>query len=78
MRGFTLEEDVGRLGKAAAVIGGFLIMVGMILLGVFALSLFNMFDPRFFLEEDVQTVLMWVLLVVGLLDLASGFILLKR
>jgi len=77
LRGFTLGE-VGRLGKAAAVIGGFLIMVGMILLGVFALSIFNMLDPDFLVEEDVQTILMWVLLIVGFLDLASGFILLKR
>jgi len=53
-------------------------MVGMILLGVFALSIFNMLDPNFLVEEDVQTILMWVLLIVGFLDLASGLILLKR
>ena len=71
-------EDAGKLGKLAAVIGGFLIMVGMILLGVFALSIFNLFDPSFLIKEDVQLILMWILLVVGILDLASGIILLIK
>ncbi|RLI36294.1 hypothetical protein DRO55_03835 [Candidatus Bathyarchaeota archaeon] len=63
-------------GKVSAAIGGFLIVVSMILLGVFALSLLNLFDPNLLMRDSIQCISMWILLIIGILDLLSGIILL--
>jgi len=73
-----LEKIPKGVGRAAATIGGFLILMGMIMLGIFALALFKIIDPNLLVKEEIQTTLMWALLLVGILDLLSGIILLTR
>ena len=75
---YLLGDRLGKLTTSAAVIGGFLIFVGVILLGVFALSFFKLFDPSLLVKESVLMILMWILLIVGILDITSGIILLKK
>ena len=73
-----MEKIPKGVGRAAATIGGFLILMGMIMLGIFALALFKIIDPNLLVKEEIQTTLMWALLLVGILDLLSGIILLTR
>ncbi len=66
------------VNRLAIIIGGFLILAGMILLGIFALTILEIFNPEFLIERDFITVLMVILVVVGALDLISGIILFLR
>ena len=77
-RGSQLEGSRRTIGKAIAAIGGFMIMVGMIMLGTFALAFFNVFSPDLFLNKGIQVVLIWTLLIIGLADLIAGLVLLVR
>lgn len=67
-----------RLGKAAAAIGGFLIMMGMIFMGILALLLFNFLDTTMFMAPEYQPLLTLSLLAIGVCDLVSGVILALR
>jgi len=64
-----------RLSRVAVAIGGFLIMVGMILLGIFALALFKIIDVSAFVDTQSTAILMLVLMIIGVLDVVSGFLL---
>ena len=68
-----------RLSKVAAVLGGCLIFIGIIMLGVFTLTFFSVIDISAFegmLEsEGYQILILGILLVIGVLDVGSGFIL---
>jgi len=68
-----------RLSKVAVAIGGFLIFVGIIVTGVFALALSGVVDVSIFERisgsEVYRTLFLGVLLVIGVLDLVSGIIL---
>lgn len=70
------------LSKVAVAIGGFLILVGIILIGVFVLVLLGVIDIGVLegaLESNEYRMLsLWVLLVIGLLDMVSGIILRLR
>ena len=66
------------MGKAAIAIGGFIIMIGMILLGTFVLAFFGVFDTSLFLNEEGTVILVWALLILGANDLISGIILYLR
>ena len=59
-------------------IGGFIIMIGMILLGTFVLAFFGVLDTSLFLNEEGRVILVWVLLILGATDLISGIILYVR
>ena len=62
-----------RLGRMAIAIGGFLIFVGVIMIGTFALGLLGVIDA---LESAGYRILaLWALLIVGVLDLVSGVML---
>ena len=62
-----------RLGRMAVAIGGFLIFVGVIMIGIFALGLLGVIDA---LESaGYRTLALWALLIVGVLDLVSGVML---
>jgi hypothetical protein len=57
----------------AIAIGGFLIFVGVIMMGIFALGLLGVIGA---LENaGYRTLALWALLIVGVLDLASGVML---
>ena len=71
-----------RLSKAAVAIGGFLIFVGIIMIGVFALILSGVVDVSIFeriLGIDAYRILfLGVLLVIGIFDFVSGIMLRRR
>jgi hypothetical protein len=63
------------IGKAAVAMGGLVIVVGMIMLGTSAIAFFDIFNPDLFLNEEPQVIFVWVLLILGVIDLISGIIL---
>jgi len=73
-----LVAEVGRLSRIAVAVGGFLIMMGMILIGVFALALFNVLDISVFTDETRLLLLIAGLLSMGVLDVVAGVILWRR
>lgn len=73
-----MDKNPDRTSKIAASIGGFLIMVGMILLGIFALALFKIIDPELLVDGNFATMFMLILTILGVFDLISGIILSLR
>ncbi len=71
-----------RLSKAAVAIGGFLILVGTIITGVFVLALSGVVDvsvfERILGNETYRILFLGVLLAIGMLDLVSGIMLRLR
>ena len=70
----TLTMSSHRLSKLAAALGGFLIFVGITLVGVFVLVFSEVVDPSL-LEREYRMLLLWMLLIIGVLDVVSGIIL---
>lgn len=64
-----------RFSRVAAALGGLLIFIGIVVMGIFVLALFHIIDIDFLMEADHQALLVWILLVIGVLDLASGILL---
>jgi hypothetical protein len=65
------------LGRIAAAIGGFLILIGIVLMAVFALILLDRFSIETLLTSDFLMLFMTAMLVVGVLDLVSAMLLLR-
>lgn len=63
-----------RLQRLVAMMGGFLILAGIILLGVAALALFGFLDVGLLLSMKYVLVFASGLIVVGLLDTMSAII----
>ena len=63
-----------RLSKLAVALGGFLIMVGMLLIGV--ALLFSMAGIT--VGSEYRNLFMWVLLAVSICDIVAGVILLFK
>lgn len=61
-----------------AALGGLVIFLGIVLIGVFVLAKLNMVDLNAFTGAENRMLFFWMLLAVGLLDLASGVILAYR
>lgn len=53
----------------------FSLLMGMILIGVFALAFFNILDARALMDKAHMTMFILVLLIVGALDMVAGVIL---
>jgi len=70
-----LVANPRRLGKVAVAIGGFIVMVGMVMIGVFALAFLDIFDIGAFMNTKYLVVFMIGLLITGVLDLIAGIIL---
>jgi len=64
-----------KLSRLAVAVGGFLIMMGMILMGAIALTLLNVIDISAFANETYLLMFMLALLSVGVLDMIAGIIL---
>jgi len=62
------------LPKLVAMIGGFLILAGIILLGVAALALFGYLDVGMLLERKYLLTFAIAIVVIGLLDTFSAII----
>ena len=67
-----------KLSRFAVALGGFLIFVGMIVTAVFVISFLGVVDFNIIETENLQNLSLWMLLVIGLLDLVAGFILWRR
>lgn len=71
-----------RLRKVAVAVGGFLIFVGVIIVGVFALVLIGAVDvgilEGIFENVNYRMLFLGVLLAIGVLDVVSGVILRHR
>ena len=72
------KERIGKLSRLAAAIGGFLIMIGMILVSTVVLCVMNIVDVGAFAEESYLLMLMLALFSVGVLDVIAGVILSRR
>jgi len=70
-----LTERMRKLSRLAVAIGGFLIMMGMILMGAIALTLLNIIDISAFVNETYLLMFMLALLSVGVLDVIAGILL---
>jgi hypothetical protein len=62
------------LPKLVAVLGGFMIMAGIILLGLAALAVIGYFDVGMLLERKYLLTLAVLMVAVGLLDTFSAII----
>ncbi len=65
--------------RIAVTLGGFLILMGIIMVGA-AIIFFNSEEVSSALETQTQyrVLSLWILLAVGVLDLASGIILRRK
>jgi len=70
-----LVAEIRKLSRIAAAVGGFLVMMGMILIGTFALALFNVLDIGVLADETHLLMLTVALLSIGVLDVVAGVIL---
>ena len=73
----TLMWSTQWLSRFAVALGGFLIFVGIILIGVFVLIFLGL-DVSILESEKYRMLFLWALLAIGLLDLVSGVILRRR
>jgi len=70
-----LSERIRKLSRLAVAIGGFLVMMGMILSGAVALNILGIIDITVFMNETYLLMFMLGLLSVGILDIVAGIIL---
>jgi hypothetical protein len=61
--------------KVAVAIGGLIILLGMITLGISALAFFGIINPELFLNEEPRIIFIYLLLILGIIDLISGILL---
>ena len=66
------------LSRFAVALGGFLLFVGIMMIGVFLLVFFGFLEVGILEGEKVRMLSLWALLTIGLLDLVSGYILRRR
>jgi len=64
--------------RFAVALGGFLIFVGIIIIGVFLIDYFGMIDLNILETENLQNIPFFMLLAIGLVDLIAGIILWRR
>lgn len=61
--------------RFAVALGGFLIFAGILMIGVFATVFFGFVEVSALENHEYHILSLWMLLVVGVLDLVSGIIL---
>jgi hypothetical protein len=61
--------------RIALAIGGFLIFLGLIIIGFFILAYLNVIDVNTLLNTEYRLLFILILLVLGVLDLVSAVIL---
>lgn len=64
--------------RFAVALGGFLIFVGIIIIGVFLIGFLGVVDFSLIETESIQTLFMALLIVLGVIDLVAGIILWRR
>jgi hypothetical protein len=66
------------LSRFAVALGGFLIFVGIMMIGVFVLTFFGFVDVSMLESEKIRMLSLGALLAIGVLDLVSGIIIRRR
>ena len=56
------------------MMGGFIILEGVLLFGLCSLILFGFIDPGLLLEREQVTILAFVMVAIGLLDVVAAII----
>jgi hypothetical protein len=64
--------------RFAVALGGFLIFVGIIVIGVFLIDYFSMIDLNILETENLQNLPFFMLFALGLVDLIAGILLWRR
>lgn len=64
--------------KFAVALGGFLIFMGIMIIGVFAMVFFKFVDVSALESQEYPMLPLWVLLIVGVFDLVSGIMLRRK
>jgi len=64
--------------RFAVALGGFLIFVGIIMVGVFVTVFFGFVDISAIENQEYRMISLWVLLLVAVFDLVSGIILSRK
>jgi hypothetical protein len=64
--------------KLAVALGGLLVFIGIILIGLFAMVVFDFIDIGALERQEYRTLSLGVFLGVGILDLLSGILLRRR
>lgn len=64
--------------RLAVALGGFLIFLGIIVIGAFLVGYFDLMDLSILETENLQTLSLLMLLAIGLVDLVAGAILWRR
>jgi hypothetical protein len=64
--------------RMAVALGGFLIFVGIIVVGVFIISFLGVVDLSIIETENLQGLFLGLLLAIGLVDLVAGILLWRR
>ena len=67
-----------RFSRFAVALGGFLIFVGIIVIGVFLIGFLGVVDLSIIESENFQSLSLLLLLAIGLVDLVAGIILWRR
>ena len=67
-----------RFSRFAVALGGFLIFVGIIVIGVFLIGFLGVVDFSVIDSETFQSLSLVLLLAIGLVDLFAGIILWRR
>lgn len=65
-----------KLSRVAVALGGLLIFVGTIMIAISALAFYDVTNAA--IDSKQGKLFMWVLLIISLLNLASGILLLHR
>lgn len=74
----TLIKNIKWFSRFAVALGGFLIFVGIIIIGVFLIGFLGVVDFSLIETESIQNLFMALLLVLGVIDLVAGIILWRR
>jgi len=64
--------------RFAVALGGFLIFVGIIVVGVFIIGFLGVVDFSIIETENLQGIFLGLLLAIGLVDLVAGIVLWRR
>ena len=67
-----------RFSRFAVALGGFLIFVGIIVIGVFLIGFLGVVDFSIIDRETFYSLSLLLLLAIGLVDLVAGIILWRR
>jgi hypothetical protein len=70
--------DKKRFTRFAVALGGFLIFAGILIIGVFLIGFLDVMDFSIIETEQIHTIFLVSLLMIGFVDLVAGFILWRR